>query len=57
MAEYFVTHISRDKWASFFREHYDIRNIYTKKEWSNKRIRYMRKMYDTMIKKMESPSK
>lgn len=57
MAEYFATHISRDKWATFFREHYDIRKIYTKKEWSNKRIRYMRKMYDAMIKNMETPSK
>lgn len=56
MAEYFATHISRDEWATFFREHYDIRRIYTKKEWTNKRIRYMRKLYETMIKEMETPS-
>lgn len=36
MPEYFVTHISRDKWAAFFREHYDIRKIYKPKEWTKK---------------------
>lgn len=46
MPEYFVTHILRDKWADFFREHYDLRKIYKSKEWTNKRIRYVRKLYD-----------
>lgn len=55
MPEYFVTHISRDKWADFFREHYDLRKIYKPKEWNNKRIRYVRKLYNTMIKDMPTP--
>lgn len=55
MPEYFVTHISRDKWANFFREHYDLRKIYKPKEWNNKRIRYVRKLYDTMVKNMPTP--
>lgn len=57
MPEYFATHISREKWASFFREHYDLRKIYVKKELTNKRIRYMRKLYEVMIKNMETPTK
>lgn len=55
MPEYFATHISRDKWAAFFREHYDLRKIYVKKEWTNKRIRYVRKVIEIMVKNMDVP--
>ena len=57
MPEYFATHISRDKWAAFFREHYDLRKIYVKKEWTNKRIRYVRKVIEIMVKNMDVPRK
>lgn len=46
MKEAFLNFTTRKQWADFFREHYDLRNIYTKKEWTNERIRYMRKIYD-----------
>lgn len=55
MPEYFATHIPRERWAAFFREHYDLRKIYKPKEWNNKRIRYVRKIYETMIKEMPAP--
>lgn len=55
LPEYFVTHIDRSKWAEFFRDHYDIRKIYNPKEWNNFRIRYVRKLYKTMIKEMPVP--
>lgn len=55
MPEYFVTHISRDKWAAFFREHYDIRKIYKPKEWTNKRIRYVRKIIEVMVRNALAP--
>lgn len=57
MPEYFATHISRDKWAAFFREHYDLRKMYVKKEWTNKRIRYVRKIIETMVRNMDAPTK
>lgn len=37
---------TRKQWADFFRKHYNLKEIYVKKEWSNKRIRYMRNTYD-----------
>ena len=55
MPEYFYTHIPRSRWAEFFREHYDLRKIYVQKEWTNKRIRYVRSVYDMFIKNMETP--
>lgn len=55
MPEYFVTHIPREKWAEFFREHYDIRKIYKKKDWTPKRIRYFRKIVDRMVRNLPSP--
>ena len=57
MGEFFQTHIPKSEWAKFFREHYDLRKIYVKKEWSNKRIRNVRNIYNTMIKTMPTPSK
>lgn len=53
--EYVATHISRERWAEFFREHYDIRKMYQPKEWNNKRIRYVRKIYETMLLDQPTP--
>ena len=55
LPEYFYTHIPRSKWADFFREHYNLRKIYVTKEWTNKRIRYIRKLYETFVVEMETP--
>lgn len=55
MPEYFYTHIPRSKWAEFFREHYDLRKMYVPKEWTNKRIRYVRSLYQTFVVDMETP--
>ncbi len=41
--------------GKFFREHYDLRQIYVPKEWNNKRIRYMRSIYSAMIKNQPTP--
>lgn len=55
MPEYFATHIPRKEWADFFREHYDLRKLYKPKEWNNKRIRYIRKIYESMVRDMPAP--
>ena len=35
---------------------YHIKELYNKKEWTNQRIRYVRKLYSVMIKDLEKPS-
>ena len=55
MPEFFARYTTRAQWAQFFREHYDLRKLYTHKEWNNSRIRYMRKIYSVMIKDMDTP--
>ena len=55
MAEFFATHIPREKWAEFFREHYDLRKMYKRKIWTNKRIRYVRKLIDVMVRNEPAP--
>ena len=35
---------------------YNIKELYNKKEWTNQRIRYVRKLYSVMIKDLEKPS-
>lgn len=55
LPEYFATHIPRSRWAEFLREHYDIRAMYHQKEWTNKRIHYMRSLYDAFILKQPTP--
>lgn len=53
--QYFATHIPREDWADFIRKHYNLRNIYKKKEWNNKRIRYFRKVVQAMIRDVPEP--
>lgn len=55
MAGFFARYTTREQWAKFFREHYDLRQIYAPKEWNNKRIRYMRSIYSAMIKDQPTP--
>ena len=57
MPEYFYTHIERSKWAEFFRNHYDIRKMYVQKEWTNKRIRYVRQIYQSLLRDQPTPGK
>ena len=57
MPEFFYTHIDRSQWAGFFREHYDIRKMYVKKEWTNKRIRFMRQTYKALLRDQPTPGK
>lgn len=42
-------------WAEYLRQHYDITSIYTKKEWTPARIRYVRKLYETMLQNQPTP--
>ena len=42
-------------WAEYLRQHYDIKSIYTKKEWTPARIRYVRKLYETMLQNQPTP--
>lgn len=42
-------------WAEYLRQNYDITTIYTKKEWTPARIRYVRKLYDVMLQNQPTP--
>lgn len=42
-------------WAEYLQRHYDIKSIYTKKEWTPARIRYVRKLYETMLQNQPTP--
>jgi len=55
MPGFFARYTTQAQWAQFFREHYDLRKVFIPKEWSNNRIRYMRKIYSIMIRDMDTP--
>lgn len=57
MSEFFAKHTTRAQWARFFREHYNLKQMYTSREWTPKRIRYVRKIYNALIKDQPTPSK
>ena len=42
-------------WAEYLRQHYDIKTIYKEKEWTPVRIRYVRKLYDTLYQNQPTP--
>ena len=48
--DWFKNQSSIEDWASFFRN-YDIFSIWERKEWSKKRIKYMRGLFDTFLLK------
>lgn len=51
------TNISDDEWADFLYRHYDVRTVYKPKAWTNKRIRYMRKVFDMFLEEAELSKK
>lgn len=55
MAEFFAKHTTRAQWAQFFRDHYNLKQMYTPREWTPKRIRYMRKIYNALTKDQPTP--
>lgn len=55
LAEYYGMISTRKDWADFIRSNYDLRSLYKRKEWTNKRIRYFRKLFDTMISELPTP--
>lgn len=55
LLDYFCRITTRKQWADFIREHYDMRKIYTPKEWTSKRIRYVRNLYRVMTRNLETP--
>lgn len=54
-AEFLAEHTTRKEWADFFRKHYDIRTMYTTKEWTPTRIRSMRSVFNEMFKSQPTP--
>lgn len=42
-------------WAEYIAKHYDIRSIFASREWTNKRIRYMRRLYDALYRSIDPP--
>ena len=55
LPEYFCGITTRSQWADFIRQHYDLRNIYTTKVWTNSRIRYVRNLYQAIIQDQKPP--
>ena len=55
LVSFFLKHSTPDDWADFIMEQYDLRNVFQKKEWTNSRIRYVRKLFEKMIQNMETP--
>lgn len=53
--EYYARISTRAQWADFIRNNYNIREIFKPKEWNNKRIRYVRNLYNEFIKEMPTP--
>lgn len=55
LAEYYAMISTREQWAEFMRDNYNLKELFKPKEWTNKRIRYMRSLYDTFIKELPTP--
>ena len=55
LSEYFARYSTKAQWADFIRQHYDLKKMYVPREWTNKRIRYMRRLYQEMIRDIEPP--
>ena len=55
MSEFFAKHTTRAQWAQFFRDHYNLKQMYAPREWTPKRIRYMRKIYNALTKDQPTP--
>ena len=55
LSEFFARYSTKAQWADFIRQHYDLRKIYVPREWTNKRIRYIRKIYQAIVRDIEPP--
>lgn len=55
LPEYFCSMTTRVQWADFIRKHYDLRKIYTPKDWTNSRIRYVRNFYQAIMQNQRPP--
>lgn len=55
LVDYYAMVTSKKDWADFIRSSYDIKSIYREKEWTNSRIRYVRRLFDAMIMEMPTP--
>lgn len=53
--EFFMQTTSAEEWAEFISKHYDLRNAFQKKEWTNSRIRYVRMLYEELYKNIRPP--
>jgi len=51
----FCEQTTKSEWAAFIRENFNLKDAFSKNEWTNKRIRYVRKLYNVMTKNMPTP--
>ena len=51
----FCNQTTKSEWAAFIRENFNLKDAFTKKEWNNKRIRYVRGLYEMMTKNQPTP--
>ena len=55
LSEYFCGMTTTAQWADFIREHYNLKRIYSSKEWTNYRIRYVRDFYQAIMQNQRPP--
>ena len=53
--DYYAMVSTHENWAEFLKNNYNLKDLYQPKEWTTKRIRYVRKLYDCLIKNMPTP--
>lgn len=51
----FCNQTKKSEWADFLRKQFNLKEAFSKKEWTNKRIRYVRKLYEIMTKNQPTP--
>ena len=55
LVDYYAGISTREQWAEFIKENYNLKELFKPKEWTNKRIRYVRDLYDFFIKEQPTP--
>lgn len=55
MTDEFVRSTTKSEWAYFVKNHYDLPSMYTEKEWTRERIRYVRKLYRKLYRDLPTP--
>lgn len=55
LVDYYANISTKEQWADFFKNNYNLKELYKPKEWTKSRIRYVRDLYDYFIKVQPTP--